>query len=298
VKTDKSGSYFYAGLPVGTYDLSLNVDGAVVASVTGIKTRVGEPAVVNFDLRQGALENKLSTDVSLSSVVELFKSARTTTAPALLMFGGVLRSRITVVNLDVVAGDFQLAFLEGSGASQAVMLEKLGRTDAVRGTVVPGGSVSFRTTAGGDVQGVSVLFASQQKMALYVRIEYVESNTTFLELTSRPGPVMRRAAVPFSNVSPIESVVVLVNPDSRYEAPVSITARSEGGKVLGEAQVTIGPLGVQLIRTVSVSTDTTGQEGTIELRLGDGAQGAGFGASVAEIASTGFLSVLDPVDWQ
>jgi hypothetical protein len=33
VKTKKKGDYFHAGLPLGTYDLSVEVDGKVVASI-------------------------------------------------------------------------------------------------------------------------------------------------------------------------------------------------------------------------------------------------------------------------
>lgn len=50
VKTDKKGHFFHAGLPLGMYKVSLEVDGKVVDMVDNVRTRLGEPSVVNFDL--------------------------------------------------------------------------------------------------------------------------------------------------------------------------------------------------------------------------------------------------------
>ena len=50
VKTDKKGHYFHAGLPLGTYIVNLEVDGKVVDSMKGVRTRLGDPVPVNFDL--------------------------------------------------------------------------------------------------------------------------------------------------------------------------------------------------------------------------------------------------------
>ena len=51
VKTRKKGDYLHAGLPLGTYDISVDVGGREVDSVKGVRTRLGEPTVVNFDLQ-------------------------------------------------------------------------------------------------------------------------------------------------------------------------------------------------------------------------------------------------------
>jgi tetratricopeptide (TPR) repeat protein len=50
VKTRKKGDYLHAGLPLGTYRVVLEVDGKDVDAVDNVRPRLGEPAVVNFDL--------------------------------------------------------------------------------------------------------------------------------------------------------------------------------------------------------------------------------------------------------
>ena len=52
VKTDKKGHYFHAGLPLGTYKLIVEVDGKDRDSVDNVRTKLGDPTEVNFDLQQ------------------------------------------------------------------------------------------------------------------------------------------------------------------------------------------------------------------------------------------------------
>ena len=52
VNTDKKGHYFYNGLPLGMYDVSVEVNGKEMDGVKGIKTRLGDPTPVNFDLQK------------------------------------------------------------------------------------------------------------------------------------------------------------------------------------------------------------------------------------------------------
>lgn len=51
VKTKKKGDYLHAGLPLGTYRVSVEVDGKEVDKVDNVKTKLGDPTVVNFDLQ-------------------------------------------------------------------------------------------------------------------------------------------------------------------------------------------------------------------------------------------------------
>jgi len=51
VKTDKKGHYFHAGLPLGMYRLTVEVDGKPMDSVDNVRTRLGDPTPVNFDLQ-------------------------------------------------------------------------------------------------------------------------------------------------------------------------------------------------------------------------------------------------------
>jgi len=49
-KTDKKGHYIYTGLPIGTYNITVLVDGKQVDGINGVKTSPGDPIQNNFDL--------------------------------------------------------------------------------------------------------------------------------------------------------------------------------------------------------------------------------------------------------
>ena len=51
-KTDKKGHYIYNGLPLGTYKVSLLIDNNPVDSVDNVRTRLGDPTPVNFDMKK------------------------------------------------------------------------------------------------------------------------------------------------------------------------------------------------------------------------------------------------------
>ena len=52
VKSNKKGEYFHAGLPLGVYKVSCEVDGRVVDMMDGVRTTLGDPVEVNFDLQK------------------------------------------------------------------------------------------------------------------------------------------------------------------------------------------------------------------------------------------------------
>jgi superkiller protein 3 len=52
VKTKKKGDYFHAGLPIGTYKVSVEIDGKVVESVNGVRVGMGDPTKIDFDLAE------------------------------------------------------------------------------------------------------------------------------------------------------------------------------------------------------------------------------------------------------
>src|ERR1700677_1072723 len=54
--TDKKGHYIYNGLPIGTYELSLWIDGKQVDMLKGVKTSPGDPQVLNFDEKAAAAD--------------------------------------------------------------------------------------------------------------------------------------------------------------------------------------------------------------------------------------------------
>lgn len=58
-KTDKKGHYIYNGLPFpGTYNVTVMVDGQVKDVTKGIRTQLGDPVNVSFDLKQSAAQQQ------------------------------------------------------------------------------------------------------------------------------------------------------------------------------------------------------------------------------------------------
>src|SRR5215813_3158041 len=53
-ETNKKGHYFYNGLPLGTYNISVEIDGKEMDKVNNVRTSLGDPTPVNFDLHQVA----------------------------------------------------------------------------------------------------------------------------------------------------------------------------------------------------------------------------------------------------
>ena len=54
VKTHKKGDYLHAGLPLGTYNVSVIVDGKERDIVRGVRTKLGDTTTVDFDLQRQA----------------------------------------------------------------------------------------------------------------------------------------------------------------------------------------------------------------------------------------------------
>jgi tetratricopeptide (TPR) repeat protein len=55
-KTDKKGHYIYNGLPIGTYTVSVMVDNQKKDEMQHVRTKLGDPVPVNFDLKQSAAQ--------------------------------------------------------------------------------------------------------------------------------------------------------------------------------------------------------------------------------------------------
>jgi tetratricopeptide (TPR) repeat protein len=58
VKTDKKGHFFHTGLPLGTYKVTLEVDGKDVDNVDGVHTSLSDTPPVNFDLQASKKRNQ------------------------------------------------------------------------------------------------------------------------------------------------------------------------------------------------------------------------------------------------
>src|SRR5579871_3706294 len=53
-KTDKKGHYIYMGLPMGTYTISVIVDGKEADRDQGVRTTPGDAKPIDFDLSKAA----------------------------------------------------------------------------------------------------------------------------------------------------------------------------------------------------------------------------------------------------
>lgn len=67
VKSDKKGHWLYTGLPMGTYDVSCEVDGKVADKMAGVKSKYGDSTVVDVcDLRKVQQQQAATTQANSS----------------------------------------------------------------------------------------------------------------------------------------------------------------------------------------------------------------------------------------
>ena len=77
-KTDKKGHYFYGGLPLGVYDVTVEVDGADRITKPG-RTQVGQSVDISFDLAtagQGAQADESGRALTKEERAEIDKKAK------------------------------------------------------------------------------------------------------------------------------------------------------------------------------------------------------------------------------
>ncbi|HTX33980.1 MAG TPA: tetratricopeptide repeat protein [Bryobacteraceae bacterium] len=68
-KTDKKGHYIYMGLPMGKYDVNVEMDGKMVDQQKGVATHPGDPIPVSFDLKADNQQNA-SKQAEMQKAVE------------------------------------------------------------------------------------------------------------------------------------------------------------------------------------------------------------------------------------
>jgi Tfp pilus assembly protein PilF len=64
VKSDKKGHYGHYGLPYGTYNVTVVVDGKTVDGINGLKTKLGDPMEQNFDLKAAQQQQQAAQDAA------------------------------------------------------------------------------------------------------------------------------------------------------------------------------------------------------------------------------------------
>jgi tetratricopeptide (TPR) repeat protein len=69
VNTDKKGHYIYTGLPMGTYNITLVVDGKEADHVNGVRTTPGDPHREDFNLK-AAVMDKAAKQAEMQKAVE------------------------------------------------------------------------------------------------------------------------------------------------------------------------------------------------------------------------------------
>ena len=70
-ETNKKGHYFYNGLPLGNYNITVEIGGKEMDGVNNVRTRLGDPTPVNFDLQKVANARKAQAAQSASSASAL-----------------------------------------------------------------------------------------------------------------------------------------------------------------------------------------------------------------------------------
>jgi len=55
VKSNKKGHWFYTGLPLGTYNLTCEINGQVVDKVEGVKSKYGDSTTIDFNTGKGKM---------------------------------------------------------------------------------------------------------------------------------------------------------------------------------------------------------------------------------------------------
>lgn len=75
VKTNKKGNYFHAGLPMGEYNLRLEINNQEIQTVNSYRVKLGDPEAVDFDLaeikrEQQAAQGGGPTKAQLSAMTE------------------------------------------------------------------------------------------------------------------------------------------------------------------------------------------------------------------------------------
>jgi tetratricopeptide (TPR) repeat protein len=69
-KTDKKGHYIHAGVPLGMYEISCEIDGKLVDKVSGVKTTLGDHPPVDFDMRKNGSQATAARNAEIQKAYE------------------------------------------------------------------------------------------------------------------------------------------------------------------------------------------------------------------------------------
>ncbi len=114
VKTNKKGEFFHAGLPLGNYDVVLEVNGKDVDRMNNVRTRLGDPTQVHFDL-QSLKQKQESLQKAAETGTLTQEQAREMTAEQREAYQKQLKERSTAIAKNKALND---AFNVGMQALQ------------------------------------------------------------------------------------------------------------------------------------------------------------------------------------
>ena len=115
VKTDKKGHYFHAGLPLGTYRVAVQVDGKERDFVDNVRTSLGDPKDINFDLQQ-MKQRQVAQQKAMESGTLTKEQAREMTPEQRAAFEKQMKEREAALKKNKALND---AFNEGKQAAEA-----------------------------------------------------------------------------------------------------------------------------------------------------------------------------------
>src|SRR5271169_3311601 len=69
-KTDKKGHYIHAGVPLGVFDITCEVDGKLVDKVSNVKTTLGDHPPIDFDLRKNGAAATAARNAEIQKAFE------------------------------------------------------------------------------------------------------------------------------------------------------------------------------------------------------------------------------------
>ena len=142
--TNGSGSYLFAALPIGTFDISVTAQGFKTYQAKGVVLRVGEKARVDVSMEVGATSTEVTVEGSAIAQVETQSSD----------LGGTLNSK-AVTGLELNGRDFkQLITLVPGVSNQTGSDEGQVGVAANNSYSVNGGRVEYNNweVDGGDIQ--------------------------------------------------------------------------------------------------------------------------------------------------
>lgn len=107
IKTDAKGAYFHAGLPTGSYKVTLMKDGVAVTFLQGVRVTFGGVTKADFDLKAMAAQAQAASGVTAEQAAKAEAEKKAADETKASFEAG--RAALTAKNWDEAAKQFQMA---------------------------------------------------------------------------------------------------------------------------------------------------------------------------------------------